>query len=157
MKNLIQKIFKLLGYQIQKFNPFPDTFVPINILDYIIFKYINIDKDLNCIVIGDKNDFEFDIINSSLRKYKIFPEFFLEFSNEIDLVIKKKNIKILIIRDNYRYDNFFKNFLKMNFYPPLIIMAINNKSRQEVYSTNMHMLNQGYGIMKFWSFAIYAK
>ena len=92
------KIHEFIWIKIKKKDPFPNTFIPIDVLDPILFKLLSLNEKLKCILLSNENFLDGDIINKNLKNIKSITNFeyidfecqeFLNKDNNI-IVIKNK-------------------------------------------------------------------
>ena len=156
MKNLIQNFIRLFGYELRKFNPYPNTFIPINILEYIFFKISKSKKNITCVVLDNKKFLEHDYIYKTINKYKIKINYFKSYGKNKLNLLDKNNFNLIIINKKIEI-SLLKKIVKDNIYYSMVILNSKNLSNKSVYNCNMFVLNSNYEIYKYWYYIIYFK
>lgn len=156
MKNIIQKFMNLFGFEIKKKDPFPNTFIPIDVLDPILFKLLSLNEKLKCILLSNENFLDGDIINKNLKKYKIPITNFEYIDFECQEFLNKDN-NIIVIKNKNIFIDDLNEAEKKIFNQSLIILDISSLSKESIYKNNIFMLEKGFGVIKFWQYAIYSK
>lgn len=156
MKKIIQVFLRVIGYELKKYNPFPDTVVPIDIFDLILFKISSLNLSIRSIIFTNEKLFDKDIISSNLNKYKISKQFFKKIDPKCLKILKKKN-NIIILKNKGVSLSILEKY-GVNLSDQLIII-IDTKllSLKSIHHYNLHMLEKGYGVFKFWQYIIYCK
>ena len=155
MKNFIQKILRVYGYEVRKYDPFPNTFIPINILDFILFKITNLKVKINCKAFDFKGINEENIIYKTLLKYNVKVNF-VNSNNKNFLKLFSKNIcNIFIVNKNC--ENLLKKIIKHKQNQTVLIINSKQMSKKTIYDCNILMLRNKFQLAKYWNYIIYFK
>ena len=155
MKKFIQKILRVFGYEVKKYDPFPNTFIPINILDFILFKITNLKVKINCKAFDFKGINEKNIIYKTLLKYNIKVNF-VNSNNKNFLKLFSKNICTIFIV-NKNCENLLKKIIKHKQNQTLLIINSKQMSKKTIYDCNILMLKNKFQLVKYWNYIIYSK
>ena len=155
MKNFIQKILRVFGYEAKKYDPFPNTFIPINILDFILFKITNLKVKINCKAFDFKGINEENIIYKTLLKYNVKVNF-VNLNNKNFLKLFSKNICTIFIV-NKNCENLLKKIIKHKQNQTVLIVNSKQMSKKTIYDCNILMLRNKFQLAKYWNYIIYFK
>ena len=155
MKNFIQKILRVFGYEAKKYDPFPNTFIPINILDFILFKITNLKVKINCKAFDFKGINKENIIYKTLLKYNVKVNF-VNLNNKNFLKLFSKNICTIFIV-NKNCEDFLKKIIKHKQNQTVLIVNSKQMSKKTIYDCNILMLRNKFQLAKYWNYIIYFK
>lgn len=156
MKKIIQKFLRVIGYELKKYNPFPDTIIPLDIFDLILFKLSSSKLSIRSIIFTNKRLFDKDIISLNLNKYNIGKKFFKKIDPKSLKILKKKNNIIILKNKEVSLSILEKHGVNLS---DQLIIIIDTKllSSKSIHNNNLHMLEKEFGILKFWQYIIYCK
>lgn len=155
MKNLVQNFFRFFGYELRKFNPYPNTFISIDILDYILFKFLRSKKNLYCVFVDYEEILKENIILKTFKRYKIKINYFKLLSKNKLKLLNKDKFNIIIF--NKSSENLLKKVIQKNKFCPMIILNSDGLTNKSIYNCNILMLREKYDISKYWNYIIYLK